>query len=1188
MADNNKLELVVEVDVNKANASIKSINTGLSSMEQAAGKAASGATAGIDGMTASMVKGATAGNLLADSIKKALDWAKDWTIGAAQYAAHTDKMGLSMQALAKAHGVSTDAANRAVESVKKIGFGTQDAVHAVDRLMIADMSLAKAEGLAKVAKDAAAIENIAPGEALEKLMLAIESGASRGLRTMGIFIDLNKEVDRQQKLTGKSLSENEVLELRYNAVMREATKIQGAHAAATGSAEAQSAALSREVQELKKQVGEQFQGYLRAIVGHLRDLVGFLKDNSDWLVKFGQAAIFVAGAIVTYGIITKISGIASAVEGLGAALAANPWSLLLTGIVAGGAVIYKSYNDMMDQIHQRGDQMLNDATRQQLATGKLHVADLRKRGMTDDQIHELVIGKKLAPGESDDFGNLGLPKLHIKVSGEHGLSDDEVDRIATERTKRGEAEKSAHELYLRAVEERKSAEHDQARARIEDSMKIIESTHSETQAARESLNVVLLSLEERQAGIAKLQEEEKREIEQRSTYTDEKSGAVRHFKLNQSTLEAIHQATAEKLAAFDLRFGEEESRRLEAMMKASAARTLALLDQLYFEPMKQNLYVWEQKQEWQDKIDDQARSNRVAGVDQHKDLQLTQLDSVDARTLRDKVALENAKTAIEVQAMKDRAKFEMEEIDARTEHQVDEARKQAMAQGIFYEPYLKEIEDKVRGLGQHEKDALQGATANQVDVEQAKGANATRQLVVGEYQRIFNSLKQEAGGVFDALLSKSQSVWSAIGNSLKTALLTAIKDVVTSRIAASLMGMFVPGARTQFPGQSGLGVLGALGIGAAPVFAGGGASGGGAGVPTGGGGGWGMSPVAALGAMGGSGSVSSLGALSSIVGGPGGTSGFADPVGGGTGVGMDGSSLGGGVRNMLRGGWGSLKSLAGFGNLATDSQGTKWANINNHMIPLDSAGNIAMVAATSPAAMAAGGLLATSGLLGSRRGTWGGVAMGTAGGALLGAGIGMQFGGPAGALLGAGIGAAAGFGIGIGEKLAGVETPEAEAKRLVKQLYQVSIDTAMAKQIVDLAKQKYSGHVSLAVRDPDIRKAVELYAAATGQHRPLSATTPHGASLIELGSKLYQAPTYMFGNPNVYQSRLPTIGGPAGQYPGPLSLQVTVSGQGAAQFVAGQVVTPEFVQSQWSNAAASSQGRVQNSAWMQQPGLVVG
>src|ERR1017187_3979511 len=59
MADNSKLELVVEVDVNKANASIKSVNTGLSNMEQAATQAAHNASQGIDGMTASMVMGAT-------------------------------------------------------------------------------------------------------------------------------------------------------------------------------------------------------------------------------------------------------------------------------------------------------------------------------------------------------------------------------------------------------------------------------------------------------------------------------------------------------------------------------------------------------------------------------------------------------------------------------------------------------------------------------------------------------------------------------------------------------------------------------------------------------------------------------------------------------------------------------------------------------------------------------------------------------------------------------------------------------------------------------------------------------------------------------------------------------------------------------------------------------------------------
>ena len=48
MASDNKLELIVEVDVNKVNASIKSINTGLVSTKQAAGKTAPGASAGID------------------------------------------------------------------------------------------------------------------------------------------------------------------------------------------------------------------------------------------------------------------------------------------------------------------------------------------------------------------------------------------------------------------------------------------------------------------------------------------------------------------------------------------------------------------------------------------------------------------------------------------------------------------------------------------------------------------------------------------------------------------------------------------------------------------------------------------------------------------------------------------------------------------------------------------------------------------------------------------------------------------------------------------------------------------------------------------------------------------------------------------------------------------------------------
>ena len=1182
MADNNKLELVVEVDVNKANASIKSVNTGLSSMEQAASKAARGASAGVDGMTASMVKGATAGNLLAEGIKKAIEWAKEWTIGAAEHAAHADKMGMSMVALAKAHGVAEEAAKKSVEAVKKVGFSTEDAIHAVDRLMVADMSLSKAEGLAKVAKDAAAIENVSPGEALEKLLMAIESGASRGLRTMGIFVDLNKEVDRQEKLSGKTLDENEVRQLRYNAVMREAAKIQGAAAAASGSAEAQSKALAREVNELKEAVGEQFQGYLRSWVGHLRGLVGFLKDNSDWLVKFGEAAIFVAGAIATYGIITKISGIASAVEGLALALTAHPIALLLTGIVAGGAILWKTWKDTEAGMERSAEDMRRMGLQQDLLSGKLKPNDVKKMGYTEDQIREIVSGKKILPGESwGDFGGAGLSKL--KILGKGGLSDDDVNRIAAERKKRGEAEKSAQELYMRAVEERKSAEHDMARARLDDSMKIIESTHSEAAALREMSNVAMLSEQERQAGIARIMEEEKREIEQRSTYTDEKSGAVRHFTLNASTLETIHKATAEKLAAFDLKFVEEEWRRLEAMRKALAERVARAFNQ-YVDSLRQDLYVVQQTDTWQEKVDDQARSAGIAAIEQRKNLQLAQLDTVDARTLQAKVALENAKTAIDVQALKDRTKIELDQIDAQTERQVDEARKAAMAQGIFDDARLDQIANKITELGQHEKAALQSATTTEIDVAQAKGASATRKIVVDQYQSIFQSLKQQAGGVFDALLTKSQSVWAAIGNSLKTAMLTAIKDVVTSRVAAALMGLFT-GVRVSLP--QGGGLLGGTGGGSTPVFGG----------P--GGGGW-KESIASLGGLlsrggraggdlattppsassvagggvipgwnGGYYSVPSYagggGGLLSMLGIGGNSGGSGSRSGGGGFLGMLGMGGNGGSGGMF----GGLKDFLGFGGGGVQyapGQATTWA--------ASSLGQKASALGRSNAAMMGGAMLVMDGL---QRGGWTGMAEDTAGGAM----IGFKFGGPMGAAIGAIAGAVAGM------VRMFVKGAQEKARAKIKALYGVDIsDKGILKQIVDTAKSAYGGNLDLAIRSQQVRDLIQLYAMSNGQkvtgmQAPMTAST-----LIESGGSLYQSTSYNNG------TALPGLGGlasldkiaagtPSGGGTIVIPLQIDSKTVGSVIVSNGKVVAQGAI-----TAMKSNDGRREMTALQLSPGLL--
>jgi Tape measure protein len=243
--------------------------------------------------------------------------------------------------------------------------------------------------------------------------------------------------------------------------------------------------------------------------------------------------------------------------------------------------------------------------------------------------------------------------------------------------------------------------------------------------------------------------------------------------------------------------------------------------------------------------------------------------------------------------------------------------------------------------------------------------------------------------------------------------------------------------------------------------------------------------------------------------------------------------------------------------------------------------------ATSPLAKAgagmAGGLLANYGLLGPSMGTGAGILEGTVGGA----GVGFSIGGP----LGAGIGAAAGLGIGVGEMLAGVESPRNQAKRLANQLYHIAINNATADQIAGLAQQSYGGSVSRAMRSPEVRHMLGLFAAGTGQSMAQGFNDPHGASLVESGGMLQQQSTYQYGNPYVQSSNLPTYGGVAATTlgaPGGLSLSLNIGGTDAAKFMTGSVVTPDVVQTQYASAMSGSNGRVAQALMLSEPGSVAG
>ena len=989
MADS-KLELVVEVDVNKANASIKTVNSGLSSIEQTAAKAAHGASSSVDGMTAAMVKGATAGSLLADAIKSAFAWAKEFTVGSVMMAAENAKAEASLKALANAHGVGAASAARQVSAIEDIGFEYTEAAHAVQRLIVADLELSKAQGLAKLAKDAAAVQNIAAGEALESIVMAIESGASRGLRTLGLFVDFQKEAQIAQLQLGRALTETEEKQLRYNAVIREGAKIQGAHAAASQTVEGQLGALRREFNNLREDIGAKFQDDFKALIGNLRGLVGWLRENADLLKKFGEVALWVSGVLATYALADKIMALAKSIAALQLA-SINPYALLAVSVVGAGFAIYSQWKDTQDQLQARFDEMQRKALREDLFSRRTSVDALRKQGMTNDQIRELISGKRWLPGEQA-FEYEG-PKLAIKTSPEPDL----------------EALKRAAEIRKRQLD----VERESARALEE--------------ARRRGLT-----------GFARDVAEVQEQIRKWTTFVDER-GNEQRIALTRKAWENVIGELRVRLANWQKEVQETNRKNLAeylASEEEAARRRLEIESHLFSQRLAYNEEIAKRNLDHLEQM--LGIEEQRAGI--AREAQLRALDATNAQTLEQKVAVEQRKATIELEYLTRVHEIRTRLFDLETSRMVIEEEAQLKRLGYRADEIQARIaeltaqRDEIRRFQQEATDAaIQGARETAV-TRQA-------QLIRAHNQRIFDSFKRQAEGVFDALLTKSQSIWSAIGNSLKTALLTAIKDVVSSRVAAMLMQLFT-GQRVSLAGggASGWGTLGRLGgmlgIGAAPVFG----QGGGGPIPGGAAGGWGTPPFVP-------------------------------------------SNSGGGWSGLL-GGW---KDFLGFGG------GVQYAPGKAVTWEAATMGQKLSALGRSNAALLGGATLA---LMGLQRGGVSGLAMTTAGGAM----IGFKYGGPLGAAIGAGVGAVAGL-----VRLFVKGAQEKAREKIKATYGVDIRDKGLLRQIVDIAKHGFGGNLDIAIRSQQIRDLVELYALSTGQSTSGLPATVRPVSLLQRDGSLFQS-----------------------------------------------------------------------------------
>jgi len=1075
----NRLELVVQVDVDKANASIKSINTGLSNLESTASNAARGASRGIDGLTLSVVKGATAANLLTGAFERVVGWVREYTVESAKLAARNETLAVVNAQLARANDYNGDAIERLVGRVKNLGITTQAARDTVNKMIAAQLDLSRTTDLARLAQDAAVVAGQNSSEALQGIIHGITTQQIEVLRTYGINVQFEREFTAARARLGRDLTDSERKNIAFQKVLGEAPKIAGAYEASLGTVGKQIASLSRFTEEAKAAIGEQFLPELRKMIVGLTDLAKWAKENANtlalWAKGIGAAAI---GAAIGQ-FISWIAGAKKAVEALTITLARNPLTAAAIAATVAGTALYEMYQDSKQLEEQLKRQNAESAETAKIfyligERGKT-VQDLQKMGYSIDQIRRSFAGAKegaqdfMASFDASEFAN------RIKIVNQKEL--EQIRKQAAEelardiRKKQGEIERETRESALAAE-----------RALI--------------------------------AGPGRALQEMQDKARKLTVFVDSK-GAEHAVRLTAQTRENIER---------------ELQARVVAIQRESVAQTLQVYREEYEQRLQLDSELYAQRLQYS--LDAAAKDiehlERVYAFEEDRagyvrDANLRMVEATDARTLEQKIAVEQRKAQIEIDHLETVHEIKQRLFDMETSRMVMDEESHLRRLGLRAE----EINQRIAHLTQ-QRETLRQHLAEQTDtaIEAAQQSAANRQvdLVRNHNQQMFDSFKRQAEGVFDALLAKSGSVWSAIGNSLKTALLTAIKDVVTSRVAAMLMQMFTGTQVSMMPASAGGGRLGQLGgllgIGAAPVF--------------------------------GAGSIA--------------TPTFTSHAGG-SGAEMLSKA---GLAGLLPG----LKSFAGIENSIQIAPGvaTTWQAATL----FQKIGAIAR----SNAPLLGGGLLAMQGL---RQGGLSGMAMSTAGGAL----IGFKFGGPLGAAIGAGAGAVAGL------LRLFVKGAEQKAREKVRAVYGVDIsDKALLKQIVDTAKQGFGGNLDVAIRSPQIRDLVELYAMSTGRRTTSRVDVMRPADLIQSGSQLFQAPTYVNSSPLVVQSKLPSFAAVA-QQPTTVSLSLQLDGRATTDIMEGRAVhavvnNPRAVSDASQSARLASVNRTKERAASWEPLTTIG
>jgi len=1094
----NRLELVVDVSTEKGNAQLRGMNQNFATLGTTIAASSTAGSRSIDGLTTRIAAGAAAGSLLAEAIGEIAARSKEWVTEAVRQAAQVERLTKGTEFLAKSRDIDAEAAARWTEQIKKSSFTAVEAAALVNKALVVGMDPAKTGVLAQYAKNVSTAfggTKGTPAEIADQLMMAIETGQTRGLRKLipGL-LDLAKVTELAElkaKLHGKTLSENEAVMVRQDALIKALASTEGIQATTAGTLAEKELRLRLELEEMAIAIGQRFIPAWTRTVDLLTRATESVKGHADAWAEVLKVVLLAGGAVSTYaGVSVARRFLGSAAEGAVAGVAAGAGA-------AARPLIFTASGEAWSSAAAAG------------ASGGIAGAMTTALNFLKGPAGIAAIGAIIVAAAayiSNFFANRAQEAAAAETGYVHSIN-----------AARALAGRPGGVLGLRVSGGRPASGAD-----INGQ---IAAAHAALEARGQNAQVLERSEQMRVAAQAAASQGEEKIGAEMAKEVIELERIVKGRRLSAAVMENVETTMLMRVVAMeekrdaDRKARETELFRQRIQNEAEYARSA--------EQMTGQLLEFEEQR---------------AGV--ARDARLRGLEAENAQTLPQKIAFESRKADIEEEYLDRINGIKQRLFDLETSRQL--AEEQLRMQTLHFQ--TDEIDRRINDLAQL-RDQLRQNIQEQTDasVAAAQGNAQQRQvqLVIDRSRQLFDSLKQQAGGVFDALLTRGSNVFVALGNVFKTAILTAIKDVVTSRIAGALVQMLT-GQRVSFAGGAG------TGLGGTPVFGAAGAAAGAAGL-------WG-----GVDWLGGGGQGIGLGA--------GGSSGPWSERIPGFGGGAGGGSAASGASRF--GGLGSLIGLNNIGLFGGGASGTAGALLS------------------SPLAMLGGMWLMKSGWGGRGQGGWAGagaVAKDTAGGFLTGASIGMQIGGPMGAAWGAAIGTAVGLGMGLIGLF--VHTASQKVREKIKSRYGVDIsDKGILAQIVQMAQQNFGGNLDVAISSAPVRDLVQLYAMTTGQTVRGMPSAMQSLALAQSGGVLSQVPNFSNGMPvSGLGGGFPTLGSPA---PALSHVSLTLDPRSSAAFLQGQTVRalaqhPRAVQSASLAANRGNAGRRELTALQLSPGTVV-